>query len=96
MRGAHIACIAAVCVVLVVIILVVYFFARPKSEDFTSVPDKALVLSEWLTVHPGAQYTEFISANPDSNIVEYAHLRKLQASGTSMRDQGAVQRALRL
>ena len=92
MIALHIACIIVLCIALIALAMPASI-TYDTSEEFANVPDKARILSSWLSQNTSARYTEYIVANPDSNIVEYARLRQLQARGM-LRDSRALQRAM--
>ena len=73
------ACIVAIiCVYLYLLAMRVY---AGQTEDFTTNEEKATQLSQWVTENPSSPYTNFIQANPESNIVEYTKLKELLSNG---------------
>lgn len=92
---------ALLCVVVVTVIALIAVFAfiayratHPR-EDFANIDEKVAHLREWIETRPRSPYTEYIAANPDSNIVEYARLRQLQ-SQRMLHDTRALRNALRI
>jgi len=92
---------ALLCVIIVIILALIAVFAfvacralHPR-EDFANIDEKVAHLREWVQARPRAPYTEYITANPDSNIVEYARLRQLQ-SRHMLHDSRALRDALRV
>lgn len=58
-----------------VIILILYFRGR---ETLVSRPEHAKNLASWINANPSGSYQSLKNANPDTNILEYEDMKRLQ------------------
>lgn len=93
MIGAEASIAIAVAIVLIVFFVALYY--QGARENFSSLGDKADQLSGWMRANPSAVYTQYIDANPSSNIVEYTILRDLHARN-KLNSRDSVIEALRI
>ena len=66
-------------IALICAIAIIWLYSRARQEDFATPAQKASVLYGWISTHPKAPYSEFIRANPESNILEYTEGKRMLA-----------------